>query len=298
MGNEKAQTTSDHAPITQQVRVAEPQSTAGLIVHSNDNLTLSHLSSVGALPLAPGNNLSHPTATAHQTSLFRTLQRHQGNAFVQRAIAQERSAMEVSDQATEQASSDRSSGQPLDISVRKDMEARFGHDFSQVRVHTDSRAADLAQGIHAQAFTRGQGIYLGDGQYQPDTERGRHLLAHELTHTIQQDQHARTATQSSPIVSQPGDPLEQEAEATAEAVLSDTAGPQRESRSGPMLQRLELFGSSPPKSERELIETAIESKEPSDVKDIQDFKQASEKEKFELIDILLDQTWVGPFDEY
>ena len=80
----------------------------------------------------------------------------------------------------------RRNGQPLPESVRHDMEARFGVDFSQVRIHTDPEADRLSQSIHAQAFTHGADIYFGAGRYDPDTDAGRALLAHELTHVVQQ----------------------------------------------------------------------------------------------------------------
>lgn len=77
-------------------------------------------------------------------------------------------------------------GQPLAPPTRKSMESRFNHDFSGVRVHTDRNAAQLNQHIHAQAFTHGQHIYFGQGAYQPGSFTGEHLLAHELTHVVQQ----------------------------------------------------------------------------------------------------------------
>jgi hypothetical protein len=80
----------------------------------------------------------------------------------------------------------RGGGAPLPGVVRDFMEPRFGADFSRVRVHSGSDAADLNRHLHALAFTHGQDIYLGEGQYQAGRAIGQHLLAHELTHTIQQ----------------------------------------------------------------------------------------------------------------
>lgn len=80
----------------------------------------------------------------------------------------------------------RSSGRPLDAPVREFMESRFGHDFSRVRVHTGERAADSAWAVNALAYTVGSDVVFGHGRYAPHTSEGRHLLAHELTHTIQQ----------------------------------------------------------------------------------------------------------------
>ena len=84
------------------------------------------------------------------------------------------------------AQSSHAGGQPLDSRDRSFMESGFGHDFSQIRVHTDNQAASLAGGLNARAFTMGQNIVFGEGQYAPGTSKGQRLLAHELTHTIQQ----------------------------------------------------------------------------------------------------------------
>jgi hypothetical protein len=79
-----------------------------------------------------------------------------------------------------------SSGQPLDSSTRKFMETRFGYNFSQVRLHTDACAAKAASSIGARAFTSIRNIVFGAGEYAPQTESGRKLLSHELTHVVQQ----------------------------------------------------------------------------------------------------------------
>jgi hypothetical protein len=79
-----------------------------------------------------------------------------------------------------------SSGQPLDTATRAFMEQRFGHDFSQVRVHTDARAAESARAVNARAYAVGQDIVFGAGQYAARTSAGVRLMAHELTHVLQQ----------------------------------------------------------------------------------------------------------------
>lgn len=78
------------------------------------------------------------------------------------------------------------SGSPLPTSVRKDMEQRFGQDFSQVRMHTGSTAEQSATDVNANAYTVGNNIVFNRGQFSPETSRGKHLLAHELTHVVQQ----------------------------------------------------------------------------------------------------------------
>lgn len=81
----------------------------------------------------------------------------------------------------------RSSGEPLDSATRGFFEPRFGHDFSTVRVHTDPRAAESARAVKAIAYTVGRNIVFAEGQHQPSTSRGRQLLAHELSHVLQQN---------------------------------------------------------------------------------------------------------------
>ncbi|HEX8267918.1 MAG TPA: DUF4157 domain-containing protein [Pyrinomonadaceae bacterium] len=79
-----------------------------------------------------------------------------------------------------------SSGQPLDANTRAFMEPRFSRDFSHVRIHTDAKAAESAQAVNALAYTIGQNIVFNAAQYAPHSGKGRQLIAHELTHTIQQ----------------------------------------------------------------------------------------------------------------
>lgn len=81
-----------------------------------------------------------------------------------------------------------STGQPLDASTRAFMEPRFGHDFSKVRIHTDERADQSTHPLHAVAYTIGKNIVFRSGYYSPQTDEGKSLLAHELTHVIQQSQ--------------------------------------------------------------------------------------------------------------
>ncbi|MBN1301247.1 MAG: DUF4157 domain-containing protein [Melioribacteraceae bacterium] len=90
-------------------------------------------------------------------------------------------------------SSARGKGGPLPPSTRDLMEARMGADFSDVRVHTDSSDAEMSARLNAHAFTVGSDIYFNKGSYSPETTKGQKLIAHELTHVIQQG-HARTST--------------------------------------------------------------------------------------------------------
>ncbi|MDX8339928.1 DUF4157 domain-containing protein [Draconibacterium sp. IB214405] len=83
-------------------------------------------------------------------------------------------------------SGSRGNGSPLNSSVQAEMENGFGADFSGVKIHTDSRAVQMNQDLGARAFTSGNDIYFNSGNYQPQSREGKKLLAHELTHTIQQ----------------------------------------------------------------------------------------------------------------
>jgi hypothetical protein len=80
----------------------------------------------------------------------------------------------------------RSPGQMLDQPTRRYMEPRFGHDFGNVRVHTDPKAAESARAVNALAYTVGSDVVFGTGQFSTGTDRGRKLIAHELAHTVQQ----------------------------------------------------------------------------------------------------------------
>jgi hypothetical protein len=80
-----------------------------------------------------------------------------------------------------------SPGRPLEPALRRDMEQRFGYDFSRVRVHSGAVAEQSARDVNAQAYTVGYNIVFGAGRYAPETHHGRRLLAHELTHCIQQN---------------------------------------------------------------------------------------------------------------
>jgi hypothetical protein len=86
----------------------------------------------------------------------------------------------------------RSPGQPLDPTTRAFFESRLGHDFSQIRVHTDTQAVESARSVHALAYTVRNDIVFGSNRYAPSTIEGRRLLAHELTHVVQHDRQGET----------------------------------------------------------------------------------------------------------
>ena len=112
-----------------------------------------------------------------------------------------------------------SPGQPLDANTRAATEARFGHDFSRVRVHADAQAASSAESIGASAYTVGSDVVFGTDRYSPGTPAGRRLLAHELAHVVQQGRGGAAVTSLNGR-----GPLEDAAERAATRAL-DGGGP-------------------------------------------------------------------------
>lgn len=85
-----------------------------------------------------------------------------------------------------QINNSRGRGSIMDHGTKNFMESRFGTDFSDVKIHTGSQAIQMSRELNAQAFTIGNDIYFDEGKYSPNSDSGKHLLAHELTHTVQQ----------------------------------------------------------------------------------------------------------------
>ena len=132
----------------------------------------------------------------------------------------------------------RSSGQTLDATTRTFMEPRFGHDFSQVRVHTNGQAAKSARAVNALAYTVGNDVVFAESQYALNTTEGRRLIAHELTHVIQQSGASSTGQlQGKLTINQPGDAFEQEADAAAERVMAGAHASASLTSSRPTIQR-------------------------------------------------------------
>lgn len=136
--------------------------------------------------------------------------------------------VEASPQVETLIEAQRGSGQPLSATARAFFEPRFGYDFGSVRIHIGTTADQLNRALHARAFTTQRDIFFRQGEYRPDSSDGKMLLAHELTHVIQQTGGVRTKL----TVGQAHDLYEQEADAVAEQVMrmpaSETAvqGPQ------------------------------------------------------------------------
>jgi len=115
------------------------------------------------------------------------VQRQEDEEEIQTQSGGTQGSFEAGLDVEEKLKSSRGNGSPLPEDLGADMEARFGADFSGVRLHTGTESGMLNRQLNAQAFTHGKDIYIGDGKYDPDGSQGRHLLAHELTHVVQQN---------------------------------------------------------------------------------------------------------------
>lgn len=116
----------------------------------------------------------------------------------------------------------RSPGQPVDPATRAFFESRFEHDFSQVRVHIDDKAAESARAVNALAYTVGSHVVFGDRQYAAGTPAGRRLLGHELSHAVQQSATSGgRALHGTPTINEPGDAFERQADAAADRIMMD-----------------------------------------------------------------------------
>jgi Domain of unknown function (DUF4157) len=121
-------------------------------------------------------------AAPRQTSLMRAVDVHRQKRSASTLDGQ----VDVSANLAAEIRSAKGGGNSLPPSVRRFMEPRFEADFSAVRVHTGAQAASMSQQLSAKAFTIGQDIFFGDGQFKPESRQGKELIAHELTHTVQQ----------------------------------------------------------------------------------------------------------------
>jgi Domain of unknown function (DUF4157) len=159
------------------------------------------------------------------------LQRAVGNAGATAALEEDRSPVHDVIAAP---------GAPLDHDVREDMEARLGHDFSDVRVHSDGAADASAKAVNAHAYTVGSHIAFQRSAYDPGSQEGRTTLAHELTHVVQQRNGPVDGTPAAGgvSISNPSDRFEREAATTAERAMAAPAPVQTSSvTAAPHVQR-------------------------------------------------------------
>jgi hypothetical protein len=146
-----------------------------------------------------------------------------GNTAVQRLLAQRSSTgpTDLDDETAHNINQQRSSGKSLDEGMAVKAGQTMGQDFSNVTVHTDSQADQLSQQLGAKAFTNGNDIFFREGAYNPGSSDGQHLIAHELTHVVQQGASAPTV-QGKMSVNDPNDQYEAEADHVADTVMAQS----------------------------------------------------------------------------
>ena len=167
-----------------------------------------------------------PTGVASRLQAILHLQRLAGNRAVQRLLAQRQggaegasaslsTGFELDDETAGRINRARGGGQPLESDLQAQMGEALGYDFGGVRVHTGTESDELNQQLSARAFTTGQDIFVRSGEYDPASSGGRELIAHELSHVVQQGTGRVPAGGSGMNVRPPGDAFEQEADALA-----------------------------------------------------------------------------------
>ena len=170
-----------------------------------------------------------------------------------------------------------SGGEPLAADVRADMEAAMGQDFSEVRVHRDGSAHESAQAVQAKAYTVGNHMVFQRDAYDPASDSGRHTLAHELTHVVQQRSGPVDGTDAGGgiKVSHPADRFETEASANADRVLAGSGGALAAAPAA-AVQRQE-------EEEEEPVQTYVQRQEEEEEEPVQTYVQRQEEEEEEPV---------------
>src|SRR2546426_8414937 len=147
------------------------------------------------------------------------LQKTAGNASVSAALEEQEQPSLVKDVVGS------GGGSPIDRETRGFMESRLGADFSDVRVHTDGKATESARSVQAYAYTVGNDVVFQSDKFAPDSDSGQRMLAHELTHVVQQRSGpvAGTPAPGGIQISHPSDRFEQAAESSADRVMSSAS---------------------------------------------------------------------------
>jgi len=207
--------------------IRTPESALSTVMRSQQDAPGSTVCRLGDSSCAGAHASAISRKAGNETSLHHSLiqlQRDYGNQFVGQVLrsADDTGVTGNMDAIERSIDGARGGGHEMDHGTRSRMESSFGADFSGVRIHTDARADGLSQSLSARAFATGQDVFFRQGEYSPGTSAGRELLAHELTHVVQQT----GGVQRKMSVSQPGDPHELEADQMARAVMAAEHAPE------------------------------------------------------------------------
>jgi Domain of unknown function (DUF4157) len=303
----KNATPTAHPPVRENQQVVEAEVEQGAIAEQRVMRAVG-----GGSPATPPQQFAGALAGMEgrsQAGMLRQLQRSYGNSYVGAVIQRKADGDGTCDECEKkekeiqrkgegdvssvpdgfEATMQRSgTGQPLDEGTRSFMESRFGQDFGDVRVHTDSASEEAAESILAQAFTTNRAIYFGRGRFQPQTKEGQKLIAHELTHIVQQT----SGIQRRLVVDQPESTYEREAETVASQIVDGhwNMGFQATSNNGISINCVQRQPSPGATSEGSVTD-AITKGDSSIVSSLvpEQLAKATPEQKIQMIDILLDK---------
>lgn len=207
------------------------------------------------------------------------LQRRVGNRAVQRLLARRAgvSPVELDEDTATRIDRERGGGRPLDGALQARMGEAMGHDLSGVRVHTSREADSLNRQLSAKAFTTGKDVFFRQGAYEPHSSGGQELIAHELTHVVQQGSGA-VASGGRMTVNPPGDAYEQEADAVASNVTAPASGPRAQRQEIPEDEIQRQAG----EEEEEIQRQAEEGEEEEEEEEMIQTQTEEEKEEEEM----------------
>ncbi|GIK55948.1 MAG: DUF4157 domain-containing protein [Chloroflexi bacterium] len=226
-----------------------------------------------------------PLAGRLDATAVQHMQQTVGNTAVQRFLAQRSGSgpTELDDDTASAINQQRGSGHSLDDGMAAKAGATMGQDFSGVKIHTDSQSDQLSHQLGAKAFTTGNDIFFRAGEYNPASSEGQTLIAHELTHVVQQGASA-PSVQGKMAVNDPNDQYEAEADHVAETVMAQPDNIQREAEEDE-LQMQEVEEEEPVQAQEE--EEPIQAQEEEDELQLQEeeeeLAQAQEMEEEELV---------------
>jgi len=204
--------------------------------------------------------------SANEAAGVAGLQQSLGNRAVQRLLTQRAGAAEpeqqgrqVSENVQTQIDEKRGGGHTLDEKTQHHMSHTLGDDFSDVQIHTDTESHELNEQLQARAFTTGNDVFFRRGEYNPQTTEGQELIAHELTHVVQQRAGEVELDGEGMQVNDPDDAYEQEADGVAEKAAATRTS--SEAEPGNVTGRMEKSVQRQDAMEEEILEKPIQRQE-------------------------------------
>jgi uncharacterized protein DUF4157 len=176
-------------------------------------------------PAPVGNQaLQHELRSLQHLTAAVGLAAKAGNLALQRLVAARQADQAAEPDLATRIRAASGGGEPLSAALRAPIQRALGADLSDVRIHTDAQAHNLSQAVSARAFTSGKDVFFQQGAYQPDSDEGRRMVAHELAHVVQQRNGpvAGTEAPGGVKISDPGDSFERAADNLADRAVSSS----------------------------------------------------------------------------